>query len=534
MINILSRKFDRHFIYRLTIIIIAILIFSQSLGFQIFLVKSIDSQVDVLVGVDVAYADLSAIKTRIDEVSSYTNVFVIGSTGITYNEERLDEICQYLYERDMFFIIYWESGFPEEWFEYAKDRWNDLFLGFYFLDEVGGRQLDRIHMPVREADSYADAGNKFVNSLNNILDPGNYYSSNSSVFTSDYALYWFDYQAGYDVVFAEFGWNYSRQINVALNRGAATVRDRDWGIIITWTFNNPPYIESGEQLYQDLIFAYDNGAKYILVFDSNEDYTGGILQEEHFDALKQFWEYVKNNPRGSDSEKHVAFVLPDGYGYGFRGPDDKIWGLWEADWLSLEVSYHIGSLLDQYGNRLDIIYDDSRFNFREYYSEIIFWNGTNYDPPKVEPPENDMLPVFVEDVSDGDTFQTTEGYKIRLADIDAPELGGIGYSDSREFLELLIEHKIVILDIDEKIGSDLYGRYDCVVYLPYNSTHYINVNQASVEGGYSIIHNYSNEFDPTVWSLYSPINSIPEFQLFLIFPLFLMVTLFVIILKSQI
>ncbi|MEJ2271580.1 MAG: hypothetical protein P8X91_03675 [Candidatus Bathyarchaeota archaeon] len=343
MINILSRKFDRHFIYRLTIIIIAILIFSQSLGFQIFLVKSIDSQVDVLVGVDVAYADLSAIKTRIDEVSSYTNVFVIGSTGITYNEERLDEICQYLYERDMFFIIYWESGFPEEWFEYAKDRWNDLFLGFYFLDEVGGRQLDRIHMPVREADSYADAGNKFVNSLNNILDPGNYYSSNSSVFTSDYALYWFDYRAGYDTVFAEFGWNYSRQLNIALNRGAATMQNKDWGVIITWTYNNPPYLESGPELYNDLVLAYQNGAKYILIFDSNEDYTGTTLKEEHYKAIEQFWQYTKDNQRNNDKEKQVAFVLPNGYGYGFRGPDDKIWGLWQADSLSLEISYHLAT-----------------------------------------------------------------------------------------------------------------------------------------------------------------------------------------------
>ncbi|MEJ2271076.1 MAG: thermonuclease family protein [Candidatus Bathyarchaeota archaeon] len=497
---------------------------------------------DFFVGISAAYADVNLIKASIDEVSTYTNVFVIGSTGISADADKLNEVCQHLVDKSMYFIIYSNIHYDLDIIYDAAKKFSNNFLGLYFGDEPGGKTLDKFEFRwVNEADNISDAADQFVYHLHYFLNSKeingvvtNHAPAEFTLFSADYALYWFDYLASYDTIFAEFGWNYSRQINVALNRGAATVRDRDWGIIITWTFNNPPYIESGEQLYQDLIFAYDNGAKYILVFDSNEDYTGGILQEEHFDALKQFWEYVKNNPRGSDSEKHVAFVLPDGYGYGFRGPDDKIWGLWEADWLSLEVSYHIGSLLDQYGNRLDIIYDDSRFNFREYYSEIIFWNGTNYDPPKVEPPENDMLPVFVEDVSDGDTFQTTEGYKIRLADIDAPELGGIGYSDSREFLELLIEHKIVILDIDEKIGSDLYGRYDCVVYLPYNSTHYINVNQASVEGGYSIIHNYSNEFDPTVWSLYSPINSIPEFQLFLIFPLFLMVTLFVIILKSQI
>ncbi len=519
---------------KLRTILIAVLIFPQILGFQVFPVKSIDSLVEVFVGVDIAYADLEAIKTRIDEVSAYTNIFVIGSTGISYNEERLDEICQYLYEKDMFFIIYREREFPDEWYNYAKNRWNDRFLGFYFLDEPGGRQLDRTHMLVREADSYSDAGNKFVNTMNYYLDYRNNYSSNSKVFTSDYALYWFDYESGYDVVFAEFGWNYSRQINVALNRGAATIRDRDWGVIITWTFNNPPYIESGEQLYQDLIFAYENGAKYILVFDSNEDYTAGILQEEHLEALEQFWSYTKDNPRDSESKERVAFVLPDGYGYGFRGPQDKIWGLWESDWLSLEISYHIGSLLDQHGNKLDIVYDDSRFDFKEYYSEIIFWNGTNYEQPEVEPPENDVFSVFVSDVSDGDTFLTTEGYRIRLADVDAPELGGLGYSDSREFLELFIEHKTVIVDIDNDTGSDPFGRYVCLVYLPYNSTHYMNVNQATIEGGYAIVHDYSNEFNPATWTLYSPISLIPEFQLFLIFPLFLVVTLFALILKTKI
>ena len=98
--------------------------------------------------------------------------------------------------------------------------------------------------------------------------------------------------AGYDTVFAEFGWNHSRQLNVALNRGAATVQNKDWGAIIAWTYNSPPYIGSGQELYDDLVFAYDNGAKYVLVFDSNENYTETILAEEHFDALERFWQYT--------------------------------------------------------------------------------------------------------------------------------------------------------------------------------------------------------------------------------------------------
>ena len=89
----------------------------------------------------------------------------------------------------------------------------------------------------------------------------------NSLFTSDYALYWFDYKAGYDTLFAQFGWNYSRQLNVALCRGAATVQSKDWGAKVTGEYTMPPHIESGEQLYKDLILAYENRAKSIVVFD---------------------------------------------------------------------------------------------------------------------------------------------------------------------------------------------------------------------------------------------------------------------------
>jgi hypothetical protein len=152
--------------------------------------------------------------------------------------------------------------------------------------------------------------------------------------------------------------------------------------MITWTYNHPPYIESGEELYEDLILAYNNGAKYILVFDSNKNYTEGILEEEHLEALKQFWNYAKNNPRTNEaSSEKVAYVLPKDYAYGFRGPNDKIWRLWEADSLSYEISANLGNLLEQYGAKLDIIYDDGlELNNIYGYSKLVFWNGTVYDP----------------------------------------------------------------------------------------------------------------------------------------------------------
>ncbi len=142
---------------------------------------------------------------------------------------------------------------------------------------------------------------------------------------SDYGLYWFDYKAGYDVLLAQLGWNYSRQLNIALCRGAATMQKKEWGVIIAWTYTNPPYIESEGEFYNDLVLAYENGANYIVVFDSNENYTQGILDEDHLAALKQFWEYMQDNPReNSATSDRVAYVLPKDYGYGFRGPNDRI------------------------------------------------------------------------------------------------------------------------------------------------------------------------------------------------------------------
>jgi hypothetical protein len=349
---------------------------------------------DVFVGIDVAYDNVEDTKVLVDEVKSYTNLFVIGSTGITWNNSKLDEVCQYVYDSGLYFLVYTHptntTDFSQtQWITEARQRWEDRFLGLYAYDEPGGHQIDRDfpYNLVKEAKNYTDAANKYVGLLNENLkhftDPEYYLrASEFPLLTSDYALYWFDFKAGYDVVFAEFGWNYSRQLNVALCRGAATVQNKNWGVMITWTYNNPPYIESGEDLYDDMILAYNNGAKYILIFDSNSDYTHGILEEEHLEALKKFWNHINHNSQASDAAtERVAYVLPKDYAYGFRGPNDKIWGLWEADALSYEICTKFNDLLEQYGNRLDVIYEDTKPYDVSMYSELILWNGTTYTTP---------------------------------------------------------------------------------------------------------------------------------------------------------
>jgi hypothetical protein len=56
----------------------------------------------------------------------------------------------------------------------------------------------------------------------------------------------------------------------------------------------------------------------IVVFNSDESYSQNTLKEEHLDALKQFWQYIKQNPPYSNqASERVAFVLPKDYAYGF-------------------------------------------------------------------------------------------------------------------------------------------------------------------------------------------------------------------------
>jgi hypothetical protein len=377
------------------ILLTAILLGSFFLA-NAFTTKAQAQTPDVFVGVDVAFQDMTQIKSLVNEISSYTNFFVVGCSAITRNETKLDETCQYLYDKGLSFVIYqeWPLGytFPflssSNWIEIAKNRWGEHFLGIYYLDESGGRQLDLkpqwivVHNPA----NYADAGKQFNAAISRSVNwfKGGYANSSAlSLVISDYALYWFDYKAGYNGVFAQFGWNYSRQLNVALCRGAATIQNKEWGVMITWTYTQSPYIESGPELYNDMKTAYDNGAKYIIIYDANADYTQNILTKEHTDAIKQFWQYIQNNPRNTvQQNERTAYILPKDYAYGFRGPTDKIWGIWQADNFAYQQSINVNNLLAKYGSALDIIYDDGLTQQNtQGYKQLIYWNTTDTNSP---------------------------------------------------------------------------------------------------------------------------------------------------------
>ena len=217
-----------------------------------------------------------------------------------------------------------------------------------------------------------DVANLYVSNLQSTLSSiGN--QSNVKLYTSDYGLYWFDYAGGYDTVFAEFGWNNSRQMNMALCRGAATAYNKDWGAIITWTYDHPPYLENATQLYSDMKLAYDNGASYIVVFNSDGKISG-ILDNDQLNAIKQFWQYAKSNSRENSLNAKVAYALPNGHGFGFRGINDSIWGIWTGNNTTEQIWNQLQVRLSQYGSKLDIVYDDPTYPVFGKYREIYYWN----------------------------------------------------------------------------------------------------------------------------------------------------------------
>jgi len=358
-----------------------------------------DSGPEFFVGVEYAIDNHSVegCKALVDRIKNFTNLFVVDSLGITLYINNLNEVCDYVYDSGLYFMVFFISPlndtlqwrynyYPNLWILKAKEKYCDRFLGAYIMDEPGGNQLDQGSFQlVKEAKDQTEAAEKWVEMLKIHIDQYSFLRRYEDyiVLTSDYGLYWFDYKSGYDTILAEFAWNHSRPLHVALCRGAAKVQNRDWGVMVTWTYNDVPYIVSGNELYDDLILAYHNGAKYAVIFDHPDtEYSEyGILTEEHFDALEDFWNYINSKPDKHGTEKaDVAYVLPENFGFGFRSSDDNIWGLWSAntDERVEKIWGDVNQLLDEYGFRLDIVYSDLEFNddLHQHYDKLFFWNET--------------------------------------------------------------------------------------------------------------------------------------------------------------
>jgi hypothetical protein len=353
------------------------------------------------VGIETGWnSNVSDIKTLIDKVKGYTNLLIIASPLILSDEAWLNQTCDYAFKAGLYFMpAYYQKTnapvnsksnpyIPDTWFAGAKERYDSHLLGIYFYDEPGGLQLDEtVNFTSNNAynttapTSYLDYANWYFHVWeqgDNGVQSVAYFthSLGASLFTSDYALYWFDYQLGYDTVLAQFGWNNSRPLQIALARGAANVQNKTWGAIITWTYNQTPYLETGPQLYSDMVLAYNSGAKYIAIYDSTQNYTGTTLTQDHYNALKHFWSYMQQNPDKNGVYKaDTAVVLPQDYGFGFRSPSDSVWQYHSSDNWTQKLFFDITNYVNTHRSTVDVVYNDQEFQsaIQNKYRTVLNW-----------------------------------------------------------------------------------------------------------------------------------------------------------------
>ncbi len=365
----------------------------------------------VHIGVSFCGNTTTEAKLLIDKVKNYTNLFILQSGPISRNQTALDEISSYATQQGLDLIVYFgwfdvqHDPWQLPWIQTAMKTYGDRLLGIYYYDEPGGLQLDynwthyfssnlRIsgNYTLDQARSegklflngslprdYVSATEVYLSFIRN--DYGLRALQNISVktFVSEYALHWYAYVGGWDVVLAQIGWNNSAAQDIALVRGAATLQNKEWGAIITWKYDEPPYLDSGEEIYKQMEMAYTAGADYIAVFnypqnDSTNPY--GVMKPEHFQALQTLYNNIQSGKivHGS-TPAQAAYVLPPNYGWAMRRPDDKIW-YWDTDELSPKIWNDTRQLLTQYGLGLDLVYCDPHYPLQGNYSTVYYWNQT--------------------------------------------------------------------------------------------------------------------------------------------------------------
>jgi hypothetical protein len=423
--------------YLVPIFLIVILAIS-ALAFDIFYINHDQAQSKSIPYVGVAFGGNTTqeAKLLIDKISGYTNLFILdsGRNPISRNQSSVEEICSYAVSKGLSVIVNLgiddvletneKTWFWDQSLNSTKQRWTDMwgnkFLGVYYNDEPAGIQLDGnwskwyehwapllSQMGTNTSTPYyvivQDLQKIYSNMLNAMsndtkpldydleekffvddvlkLDPGlrALNANGITAYTSDYSLYWFDYLGGYNTLFAELGSNNSVTEEIAQVKGAARLENKEWGTMITWKYNQAPYLDSGDQIYNQMLTSYEAGAKYITVFDYPYDQGNeyGTMTNDQFSAMQRFWNDVTQKKFTDLSSPEAVLVLPKNFGWGMRQPNDTIWGFWTSDYRTQQTATITSKLLVQYGARLDIVYDDAAYPVTKIgYKSIYYWNST--------------------------------------------------------------------------------------------------------------------------------------------------------------
>ena len=402
------------------VLIIIILTATVSLLASYTQTNSITGKDSVYVGVAFCGNTTEQGIALIDRVKGYTNVFILdcGISPLSDNLTLAREISDYAVNSGLYLIInlgtWTPNGWPEkvQFLNESRSRYGDKFLSVYYDDEPGGIELDynwakyfqettfNPHQHYNSSIYTKKIYEKLQDSKISGIPPSNYTLEatlfnflltqnlgvrslkqyNLTYLTSDYGLYWFDYIGQYKTILAQLGWNSSVDQQIALVRGAATLQNRTWGTIITWRYSQAPYLDTPDNIYDQMLDSYNTGAKYIIIFNYSNgtqiDPYGGAMTNAHFQALKNFWNQVVTKSSPNSIHAEAALVLLKDYGWGMRNLNDRIWGFWGPDEKSPVIWNNSQRLLDKYGLKLDIIYEDSNFPIQGNYSKIYYWNQT--------------------------------------------------------------------------------------------------------------------------------------------------------------
>jgi len=398
----------------LSLILTIILLFASA-TLLVSHTQSINNKTDpVYVGIAFGGNTTTQAKLLIDKTKSYTNLFILdsGINAISTNQTAVEEVCDYAVNSGLNIIVNLGTWTRKNWdwqihfYNDSREKYGDKFLGAYYDDEVGGIPLDynwtayflrsnssfflraptannrySLVMPNitgTQPDSYIEEAKWFDQLLETNRGHNDLKQYNITTFTSDYALYWFDFLGGYDNLFAQLGWNESVNQQISLVRGAATLQNKSWGSIITWKYTISPYLDTADNIYNQMVDSYNAGAKFITIFDYPYNLTSnlGSMTDSHFKVLEKFWNQVVTKSTPNTVKAQAALVLPKDYGSGLRSPTDKIWGFWGPDEKSPIIWNNIQTLLNKYGLRLDIIFDDPAFPHQGNYSKVYYWNQT--------------------------------------------------------------------------------------------------------------------------------------------------------------
>ena len=144
---------------KLTVLFVLLLIFGLlvTLIGAVLLMKEVTNTDNppLYVGIDVAYDDEENVYKVADAVEGYVNLIILGSLNVTTDTAKLTRVCDYLYNRGFYFIIYVAfalgvsqppylppQGPDANFFLDGMKRWSDKLLGAYIFDEAGGKYID--------------------------------------------------------------------------------------------------------------------------------------------------------------------------------------------------------------------------------------------------------------------------------------------------------------------------------------------------------------------------------------------------------